>query len=134
MRSHINPKMRSPIHKKPDRGAPETGFFPKYFATTHRCGQKPGFLDRWVAQKPGFFRNTSLQPTDSGKNPVSLVGGGAPETGFLPKYFGTTHRFGQKPGFFDYPPPLTPSNRRKCTRPDRSPATTVTPSGAIAQQ
>jgi hypothetical protein len=27
-----------------------------------------------------------------------------------------------------------PSNRRKCTRPDRSPATTVTPSGKIAQQ
>ncbi|MCC3426030.1 MAG: hypothetical protein JGK24_10925 [Microcoleus sp. PH2017_29_MFU_D_A] len=24
-------------------------------------------------QKPGFFRNTSLQPTDSGKNPVSWI-------------------------------------------------------------
>ncbi len=59
---------------------------------------------------------------------------GGPETGFLPKYFVTTHRFGQKPGFLDYRPPLTPSNRRKCTRPDRSPATTLTPSGKIAQQ
>jgi len=24
-------------------------------------------------QPPGFFRNTSLQPTDSGKNPVSWI-------------------------------------------------------------
>src|SRR5919199_3629931 len=58
---------------------------------------------------------------------------GAPETGFLPQYLVTTDSFGQKPGFLDYRPPLTPSNRRKCTRPNTSPATTLTPSGAIAQ-
>jgi hypothetical protein len=66
-------KTRSPITKKPDRGAPETGFLRQYLVITHRFGQKPGFLDWRVAQKPGFYRNTSLQPTDSGKNPVSWI-------------------------------------------------------------
>jgi hypothetical protein len=33
-----------------------------------------------------------------------------------------------------YPRRATPSNRKKCTRPDASPATIVTPSGATAQQ
>jgi hypothetical protein len=40
---------------------------------THRFGQKPGFRERRVAEKPGFYRNTSLKPTDSGKNPVSGI-------------------------------------------------------------
>jgi len=86
-------------------GVQKPGFLRQYFVTAHRCGQKPGFFDRREAQKPGFSR----------------------------QYFVTAHRCGQKPGFFDYRSPLTPSNRRKCTLPDRSPATTVTPSGAIAQ-
>ncbi|MEP6518069.1 hypothetical protein [Microcoleus vaginatus] len=36
-------------------------------------------------QKPGFYQNTSLQPTDSAKNPVFFVGGEGPETGFFTK-------------------------------------------------
>jgi hypothetical protein len=71
--------------------------FPKYFVVTDRFGKKPGFFEfTHGAQKPGFspvilseaknltiswaksrgsetgfFRNTSLLPIDSGKNPVS---------------------------------------------------------------
>ncbi|MEG4498039.1 hypothetical protein QUB05_13675 [Microcoleus sp. F10-C6] len=46
-------QIRSPIHKKPDR------------PSTKNPIAGP--------QKPGFFRNTSVQPTDSGKNPVSWI-------------------------------------------------------------
>jgi len=87
-RSPIHKKMRSPIHKKPDR------------PSTKNPIAGP--------QKPGFFRNTSLQPTDVDKNLAVNC------------QLSTVNC-------------LTPSNRRKCTRPDASPATTVTPSGAIAQ-
>ncbi|MEG3911041.1 hypothetical protein [Microcoleus sp. Pol12B5] len=43
----------APINKKPDR------------PSTKNPIARP--------QKPGFFRNTSVQPTDSGKNPVSWI-------------------------------------------------------------
>ncbi|MEG3860827.1 hypothetical protein QT974_17260 [Microcoleus sp. herbarium12] len=42
------------------------------FVTVRRFGEKPGFFDLWVSgEKPGFCDRTSLQPADSGKNPVS---------------------------------------------------------------
>jgi hypothetical protein len=45
--------------------------FPKYFVITDRFRKKPGFLGTVEDSETGFFRNTSLSPIDSGKNPVS---------------------------------------------------------------
>ena len=70
-------KMRSPIHKNAIAHQPKNAI----------AGP----------QKPGFFRNTSLQPTDLDKNPVSLLGGGAPETGFLRQFFVTATDSGKNP-------------------------------------
>ncbi|PHX55319.1 hypothetical protein CP500_011485 [Tychonema bourrellyi FEM_GT703] len=74
-------KMRSPIHKKPDRpsiqkcdrGAPETGFLRQFFVTTHRFGQKPGFF----------------------------AGRRGPRNRVFMTIFRYSDRFGQKPGFLD---------------------------------
>ncbi|UNU24950.1 hypothetical protein D0A37_14940 [Microcoleus vaginatus HSN003] len=59
------------------------------------------------AQKPGLMdENISFQPADVAKNPVSSVGGNS-ETGFDGrKYFVSTRRCGQKPGFFSRWEPL----------------------------
>ncbi|MGB7708768.1 MAG: hypothetical protein WBL95_04335 [Microcoleus sp.] len=85
--------------------------FARSFVTARRFGKKPGFLDGargarnrvfakilpygakiWEKTRflkivggwseTGFLRDTSLQPADLGKNPVSLMREG-PETGFL---------------------------------------------------
>ena len=102
-RSPIHPKTRSPTHKKPDRPPtknpiahqsinPKTpavenrGYTnktrlrglkisPDDFASGNTLFVRGGGhrLCRRGFQPPGFFRNTSLQPTDSGKNPVSWI-------------------------------------------------------------
>ena len=140
IRSHIHPKTRSHIHQKPDRTSTQKPdrtstknpiVHPqKTRSPIHKKPDRPSTKNPIAhpqknpiagPQKPGFFRNTSLQPTDVDKNLavncVALSG---------------VVRFDLK-GQLSTVNCLTPSNRRKCTRPDRSPATTVTPSGAIAQ-
>ena len=75
----------------------ETGFFPRYFVVTHRLGKNPVSLSGFFVgvrgvQKPGFFRDPSLSPTD-------LV-----KTRFLVGVRGV-----QKPGFFR-DPSLSPTD------------------------
>ncbi|MEG4211669.1 hypothetical protein [Microcoleus sp. S13_B4] len=64
IRSHISLKFDRPINKKPNRT-----FLSNPIARSTHPPKNP------IAgpQKPGFFRNTLLQPTDSGKNPVSWI-------------------------------------------------------------
>lgn len=68
-----------------NRRWPETGFFREYFAAHRKNYEKPGFLDLWGGEKPGFFENTSPHLVESAKNPVSLPIAG-PETGFFENY------------------------------------------------
>jgi len=86
----------------------ETGFFPRYFVVTHRLGKHIRLRERALSgffvgvrgvQKPGFFRNTSLSPTDLVKTRFLCRSAWGSETGFFPKYFVVTHRLGKKPGF-----------------------------------
>ena len=48
-------------------GNPETGFLAKYFVAADRCGKNPVSLVWMGGEKPGFWLNTWLQPTDAVK-------------------------------------------------------------------
>jgi hypothetical protein len=58
--------------------------FSRIFGDSRESRKKPGFFGARVPET-GFLRDPSLQPADSGKNPVSLDFYCAlvPETGFL---------------------------------------------------
>ncbi|WP_216670815.1 hypothetical protein [Microcoleus asticus] len=89
IRSPDQQKTRSPIHQKLDRTSTKNSIAPStknpiaHFSqirSPHQQKTRSAGL-----QKPGFYRNSSLQLTDSAKNPVSFVGGEGPETWFFTK-------------------------------------------------
>jgi len=74
--------------------------FARIFVTVRRFGKKPGFSRLGGLPETGFLRDPSLQPTNSGKNPVSQDCGWVARNRVFARSFVTTHKFGKKPGFF----------------------------------
>jgi len=118
---------KNPVSRPPN-GESETGFFPQSCAFTHKLGKKPGFsaappqirnrvfptilrfhpqtrqktrfLGHATAnQKPGFFHNLAVSPTNFAKNPVSRPRNDNSETGFFRQSCGFIEKLRKKPGF-----------------------------------